>query len=86
MNTTNILLSVVILLQIINLILNYFKKPTDLDFLKKDFVMLGKDFEIMRNQMVLIITKSNLDANRISNLESVANSIIKYKSKPPNFH
>jgi hypothetical protein len=86
MNTTNILLSVVIFLQIANIISVYFKKPSNIDFLTKDFILLGKDFEIMRNQMVLIITKSNLDANRISNLESVASSIIKYKNKTTNFH
>jgi len=86
MNTSNILLSVVIFLQIANIISVYFKKPSNIDFLKKDFILLGKDFEIMRNQMVLIITKSNLDANRISSLESVASSIIKYKNKTTNFH
>lgn len=83
---TIILLVAVLVLQLISLSIFFLKKSPSLDLLKKDIIILERNMEIMRAQMVLIITKSNLDANRISYLESISSKSNKPNKSDTNFH
>ncbi len=80
------LLSVVIFLQIASISISYFRKFPSLELLKKDILILEKNMELMKSQMILIITKSNLDANRIAMLENIALKKPKSNKTDNNFH
>lgn len=80
------LLIIVISLQITSIFFSFFKKTPTLDLLRKDILILEKNMEVIRNQMILIITKSNLDANRISFLESLSVKTSKPNKSDNNFH
>lgn len=83
---TTILLSIVIFLQIVSISLSFIRKFPSLELLKKDFLIFEKNMEIMRSQMILITTKSNLDANRIALLESIILKQTKTNKTDIKFH
>jgi len=83
---TTILLITIIILQFISLSNYFFRKTSSLDLLKKDILILEKNIEIIKSQMILLITKSNLDSNRISLLESISLKLTKINKTDNNFH
>jgi uncharacterized protein YoxC len=83
---TTVFLITIIILQIISLIIFFWKKTPSLDLLKKDIILLEKDLEVIRSQVILIITKSNLDSNRISSLEAISLKLAKQNKTDNNFH
>lgn len=80
------LLIAVLMLQLISLGIFFFKKTPNLDLLKKDVLILEKNMEVIKSQMILVITKSNLDSDRISLLENISLKLTKINKTDNNFH
>jgi len=80
---TTVLMVAILIMQLASLSLTFFRKTPSIDLLKKDILILEKNIEIIRSQMILIITKNNLDSNRISLLEEIS---LKTNKSDNNFH
>ena len=80
---TTVLMVAILILQLASLSLTLYRKTPSIDLLKKDILILEKNIEIIRSQMIVIITKNNLDSNSISLLEEL---LLKTNKSDNNFH